>query len=107
VNTYFITIHVSPEADNPLITKIEEAHVHFWIVDASGENAMDRATRYLASYKWKMESVDAGPVETTAADFATQEEGMKGFWKARQKGFAAQFVGKPRQGQMEPKKSEP
>jgi hypothetical protein len=101
VNTYFITIHVTPEADNPLAAKIEDAHVHFWIVDSSPENAMDRATRHLASYRWKLESVEAGPVETTASDFATQEEGLKGFWRAKQKGFAAQFVGKPRQ-QAEP-----
>jgi hypothetical protein len=100
MKTYFITIHVHPLPENPLVTKIEEARVHFWIVDTSPEEAMERATRYLASYRWKLESVEKGPVEATAADFMDQEEGLKGFWKAKQKGFSAQFVGKPKPGQM-------
>jgi hypothetical protein len=103
MNTYFITIHVRPLPDNPLVAKIEEARVHFWIVDASPEKAMERATRYIASYRWNLESVEKGPVETTAADFMDQEEGLKGFWRAKQKGFAAQFVGKARPGLMDDK----
>jgi hypothetical protein len=39
-------------------------------------------------------------MEVTAADFADQEDGLMGFWKAKQKGFAAQFVAKPKPGQM-------
>ena len=101
MKTYFITIHVRPLPENPLITKIEEARAHFWIVDASPEKAMERATRHLASYRWRLESVEKGPVETKAADFVDQEEGLKGFWRAKQKGFAAQFVGKPKPGEMD------
>jgi hypothetical protein len=62
MKTYFITIHVRPLPENPLITKIEEARAHFWIVDASPEKAMERATRHLASYRWKLETVEKGPV---------------------------------------------
>jgi hypothetical protein len=101
MKTYLITIHVRPLPENPLITKIEEARAHFWIVDASPEKAMERAIRHLASNRWKLESVEKGPVETTAADFMDQEEGLKGFWRAKQKGFAAQFVGKPKPGEMD------
>jgi len=104
VKTYFIASQVTPLPDNPLIEKIEEAYVYFWIVDSSPEKAMDRAADYLSSYRWKLKSVDKGPTEVTAADFADQEEGLTGFWRAKQKGFAAQFVGKPKAGHMEPKK---
>jgi len=34
----------------------------------------------------------------TAADFVDQEEGLKNWWKAKQNGFAAHFVGKPKAG---------
>ena len=89
---------VTPLADNPLVTKIEEATAYFWIVEPAPGEAMERATRYLASYKWKLESVETEPVAVTAADFVDQEEGLKNWWKAKQKGFAAQFVGKPKAG---------
>lgn len=96
METYFIKISVTPLPDNPLLSKVESAQVLFWIVEPSQEEALNRATRYLASYLWQIESIDMGPVATTAADFATQEEGLKGWWKAKQKGFAAHFAAKPR-----------
>jgi hypothetical protein len=96
METYFIATRVTPQSDNPLITKVEEAKVYFWIVETAPEPAMKRATRYLESYKWTLESVEKEPVVVTAADFADQEEGLKGWWKAKQKGFAAHFVGKPK-----------
>lgn len=98
---YFVATRVTPLPDNPLVTKVENGRVYFWIDDASPEKAMERATVYLASYRWKLDAVDTGPVETTAADFADQEVGLKNFWKARQKGFAAHFVAKPRPGLMD------
>jgi hypothetical protein len=54
-------------------------------VDASSEKAMERATRHLASYCWRLESVEKGSVETAAADFMDQEEGLKSFWREKQK----------------------
>jgi hypothetical protein len=107
VKTYFIAMQVTPLPDNPLIAKIEEAYVYFWIVDSSPENTMERAKKHLSSYLWKVKSIDTEPMEATAADFADQEEGLKGFWRAKQKGFAAQFVGKPRPGEMGMNKSAP
>ena len=106
IETYFITVNVSPLPENPLVDKIEEALVHFWIVDESPEKAMERATSYLASYRWSLKSVETGPVATTAADFAEQEEGLLGFWKAKQKGFAAQFFGKPKPGWKDKERAE-
>ena len=96
METYFIATRVTPLPDNPLTPKIEEARVYFWIVEPAPEPAMERANRYLASYKWKLEAVETEPVVVTAADFADQEEGLKSWWKAKQKGFAAHFVGKPK-----------
>jgi hypothetical protein len=96
VETYFIATRVIPLPDNPLITKVEEARVYFWIVEPAADAAMDRATRYLESYKWKLEAVEKEPVAVTAADFADQEDGLKNWWKAKQKGFAAHFVAKPK-----------
>lgn len=101
MKTYFITIQVKPLPENPLIEKIEEARVYFWIIDEAPDKAMKRATEYLKKYRWEIHAVDAGPVEVTAADFADQEEGLLGFWKAKQKGFASQFVAKPKPKQME------
>lgn len=98
MNTYFVAVQVSPMPDNPLLEKIEEARVYFWIVDSSPENAMVRAREYLLKYLWKEEALEKGPVVVTAADFATHEEGLKGWWRAKQKGFAAQFIGKPKAG---------
>lgn len=98
--TYFITVQVRPLPENPLVEKIEEARVYFWIVDDFPEKATERASDYLSKYRWKLHSVDAGPMEVTAADFADQEEGLLGFWKAKQKGFASQFVAKPKPGEM-------
>lgn len=99
MSIYFIATRVTPLPDNPLAPKVERALVYFWIDDVSPEKSMDRAKAYLASYRWELAGVDNGPVETTAADFADQEEGLKGFWKARQKGLAAHFVAKPKPGQ--------
>ena len=96
--TYFITVHVTPLAENPLLEKVEEARVYFWIVDESPEKAMERASEHLVKFRWKLNAVEKEPVEVTAADFADQEDGMMGFWKAKQKGFAAQFVAKPKPG---------
>jgi hypothetical protein len=96
VKTYFVATNVTPLPDNPLIAKIGEAKVYFWVVDSGPERAMERATQYLASYRWKMESVETTATEVTAIDFADHEDGLRNFWKAKQKGFAAQFVGKPR-----------
>jgi hypothetical protein len=98
VDTYFIITSVTPKPDNPLKSKIEEAKVHFWIVEPNAEAAMERANRYLASYKWKLELVEKEPVPVTAADFVDQEEGLKNWWKAKQKGFAAHFVARPKGG---------
>jgi hypothetical protein len=100
MTTYFITVLVRPLQENPLIEKIEEARVYFWIIDVSPEMAMERASEYLVKYRWELKSVEKEPVEVTAADFADQEDGLLGFWKAKQKGFAAQFVAKPKPGQM-------
>ncbi len=97
METYYIATRVRPLPDNPLIDKVEDAQVYFWIVDDTPEKAGARATRYLASYKWKLQSIESGPVATTAADFAEEEQGLKGFWKAKQKGFAAHFVARPKQ----------
>ena len=55
-------------------------------------------SEYLSKYRWELNSVDIAPKEVTAADFADQEDGLMGFWKAKQKGFAAQFVAKPKPG---------
>ena len=98
MKTYFITVQVKPLPENPLIEKVEEARVYFWIVDDSPDKAMERASEYLSKYRWKLNSVDTAPMEVTAADFADQEDGLMGFWKAKQKGFAAQFVAKPKPG---------
>jgi anion-transporting ArsA/GET3 family ATPase len=98
LETYFIATRVTPLPDNPLVAKIEEAKVHFWIVEPAPDKAMERATRYLASYKWRLESVETEPVVVTAADFVDQEDGLKNWWKAKQKGFAARFMGKPKAG---------
>jgi hypothetical protein len=98
MTTYFITVQVKPLTENPLIEKIEEALVYFWIIDASPEKVMERASEYLDKYRWELKSVEKGPVEVTAADFADQEDGLMGFWKAKQKGFTAQFVAKPKPG---------
>jgi hypothetical protein len=100
VETYFIAAQVTPLPDNPLVTKFEGALVYFWIVDSSPENAMDRAKNHLSSYLWKLESIEKGPIVTTAEDFIAHEEGLKGFWRAKQKGFAAQFLGKPKTDQI-------
>jgi hypothetical protein len=98
METYFISVQVAPLAENPLSEKVEETHVYFWITDGSPEKTMGRASAYLAKYRWELKSVEKGPVEVTAADFADQEDGLMGFWKAKQKGFAAQFVAKPKPG---------
>jgi len=100
MTTYFITMWVKPLQENPLIEKIEEACVYFWIIDVSPEKAMERASEYLVKYRWELKSVEKEPVEVTAADFADHEDGLLGFWKAKQKGFTAQFVAKPKPGQM-------
>ncbi len=100
MKTYFISVQVTPLAENPLGEKIEEARVYFWIIDVSPEKAMERVSEYLGKYRWELKSVEKEPVEVTAADFADQEDGLLGFWKAKQKGFAAQFVAKPKPGQM-------
>jgi hypothetical protein len=97
MSIYFIATRVTPLPDNPLAEKVERALVYFWIDEASQEGSLEKAKAYLASYRWSLVGVDNGPVETTAADFADQEEGLKGFWKARQKGLAAHFVAKPKQ----------
>lgn len=78
------------------MSKIEEAKVCFWIVDSGPDAAMERAVRYLDSYKWHLQSVETEPVEVTAANFAENEAGLKNWWKAKQKGFAAHFIGKPK-----------
>jgi hypothetical protein len=101
METYFISGQITPLAENPLSEKVEEAHVYFWIIDASPEKAMERASEYLVKYRWELKSVEKGPMEVTAADFADQEDGLMGFWKAKQKGLAAQFVAKPKPG-MQP-----
>lgn len=98
METYFIATRVTPLSDNPLAAKLEEAKVYFWIVEPAPDKAMERASRYLASYKWKLESVETEPMAVTAADFVGQEEGLMNWWKAKQKGFAARFVGKPKAG---------
>lgn len=97
-NTYYIVTNAVPLGDNPLATKIGETKVYFWIVDSGPEIAMDRAAKYLDSYKWKLRSIETEPVEVSAANFAESEVGLKNWWKAKQKGFAAHFVGKPRTG---------
>ncbi len=99
METYFIATRVRPLPDNPLADKVEDAQVYFWIVDDAPEKAGERATRYLSAYKWKLQSIENGPVAATAADFAEDEQGLKGFWNAKQKGFAAHFVAKPKQPQ--------
>jgi len=101
MSIYFIATRVTPLPNNPLAEKVERAQVYFWIDDTSAEKTMERATAYLTSYRWNLEGVDNGPVETTAADFADQEEGLKSFWKAKQKGFTAHFVAKPKPGQTD------
>lgn len=98
MKTYFIIVQVKPLPENPLIEKVDETRVYFWIVDNSPDEAMERASEYLSKYCWQLNSVESGPVEVTAADFADQEDGLMGFWKAKQKGFAAQFVAKPKPG---------
>jgi hypothetical protein len=98
MTTYFMNVQVRPLPENPLTEKIEEARVYFWIVDDSPDKARERASEYLVKYRWDLKSVEKEPVEVTAADFADQEDGLLGFWKAKQKGFAAQFVAKPKPG---------
>ncbi len=98
METYFIGVLVVPLPDNPLIDKVESARVFFWIVDSSPENAMKRAARHLDEYLWKLETVEKGPIVVSAADFADHEQGLKGWWGAKQKGFAAQFMAKPKPG---------
>jgi hypothetical protein len=94
--TYFISVFVKPLQDNPLLEKVEEARVFFWIVDESPDIAMQRAKEYLVKYKWNLQSIEKSAFEVTAADFAGKEEALLGFWKAKQKGFAAQFMAKPK-----------
>jgi hypothetical protein len=106
MDTYFIGVQVTPLPDNPLIEKVESARVFFWIVDTSPENAMNRATQHLAEYLWKLETVEKEPMVVTAADFADHEQGLKGWWGAKQKGFAAQFMAKPRPGHTDSLKPE-
>jgi hypothetical protein len=105
VKTYFVATRVTPLPDNPLQEKIDEAMVYFWVVDSVPENAMERANSYLTSYRWKLESVDTPATEVTTIDFADHEDGLRNFWKAKQKGFAAQFVGKPKSAGPMPEKA--
>jgi hypothetical protein len=103
VETYFIATRVTPLTDNPLAARVEEARVYFWIVEPASQPALERALRYIEAYKWKLEAVEKEPVVVTAADFVDQEDGLKNWWKAKQNGFAAHFVAKPRsQPQEEP-----
>lgn len=99
MKTYFLAAQVTPLRSNPLADKIESAYVYFWILDSAPEKALKRASDYLALYKWNLVSFDTKPTETTASDFKEQEDGLKGFEKAQQKGFSAQFVAKPRKNQ--------
>lgn len=94
--TYFVSIFVTPLEDNPLREKVDEARVFFWIVDESPDTAMQRAEEYLVKYRWNVQSIEKTAFEVTAADFAGKEEALLGFWKAKQKGFAAQFTARPK-----------
>ena len=55
MTTYFITVQVRPLPENPLIEKIEEARVYFWIIDDSPEKAMERASEYLVKISLETE----------------------------------------------------
>ena len=94
--TYFISIFVTPSPDNPLSEKVEEARVFFWVTEETAEKSVERASEYLGRYRWKINSIEKEATEVTSADFADNEEALLGFWKAKQKGFAAQFRAKPK-----------
>ena len=50
VKTYFVATRVTPLPDNPLLPRIEEAGVYFWVVESAPEHAMERATACSARF---------------------------------------------------------
>ncbi len=94
MKTYFVAVQVIPLPKNQFLNKVEDASIYFWINDESPEKVMERVNTYLLKNNWELDAIEKDAVEVTAADFAENEDGMMGFWKAKQTGFAARVIAK-------------
>ncbi len=94
MKTYFVAVRVTPLSENRFFGKVEDVSIYFWINDETPEKVMERVNAYLFKNHWKLDTVEKGAAEVTTADFADNEDGMMGFWKAKQTGFAARVIAK-------------
>ncbi len=99
VKTYFVAVQVTPLPENQFVKKVEDASIYFWINDEAPEKVRERVDAYLLRNNWKLDVIEKEAVEVTAADFAENEDGMMGFWKAKQTGFAARVIAKQKSDQ--------
>lgn len=95
MKTYFFIIKVVPSHNSRQADKVKGALAHFWVLDDSVENAVNRAEHYLSEYMWEIQGWEQEPVETTAAHFAQKKIGLKCYQKAQTQGLVAHFVGGP------------
>ncbi len=98
METYFIAVQVGPLPGNQFLERVEDASIYFWINDETPERAMGRVSAYLSNNCWKLTTIDKEATAVTATDFANNEDGMMGFWKAKQSGFAARVIAKTKSG---------
>ncbi len=94
METYFAAVQVTPLPGNQFIERVKDTSIYFWISDETPERAMERVSAYLSNNCWKLITIEKEATAVTAADFADNEDGMMGFWKAKQSGFAARVIAK-------------
>lgn len=97
-NTYFLTFRVLPTEENEQYDMIEAALVHCWVVEDSPEDAISKASFYVAKYDWIIKEIESYPTETIREDFIEKDIGLQYYNKAQEDGIAIVFLAWSRDG---------
>ena len=99
MKTYYFVISVVPSKNSPEFKRTAGSLAHFWIVDESDENAVNRANHFLSEYMWNIVEWQTA-VETKRELFAGKEDGLLNYDRAQTEGLVAVFLSWVKDGRL-------
>jgi hypothetical protein len=91
MNSYYFSLEVEPQLENPLIAHVSRAVVHIWLLSTDIDEARDIALRFLKSDRWEVKEEKAAYLLTPERIDVMGTEELSNYQAAQSEGIHTKF----------------